>query len=79
MSRLALTVIANIWFSTMKIPRYVLRQETRQAEFLVHKKFPLQLMTRVGVYDEERRAEVSQIFEQSRTKLQVEVKSEWYF
>jgi hypothetical protein len=36
-------------------------------------------MTRVGVYDEERRAEVSQIFEQSRTKLQVEVKSEWYF
>lgn len=67
------------WFSTMAKPRYVLRQETRQAEFLVHKKFPLKLVTRVGVYNEEKQAAVSRIFEHSRANLQVEVKPEWYF
>ncbi len=67
------------WFSTMSEPRHVLRQETRQAEFLVHKKFPLELITTVGVYDGEKRTEVRQIFEQFGVELPVEVKREWYF
>lgn len=69
----------KFWFSTMMKPRYVLRQETRQAEFLVHKKFPLKLATRVGVYNDEKRSEVSRIFEQTRTELPVEVTPDWYF
>jgi ssDNA thymidine ADP-ribosyltransferase, DarT len=69
----------QFWFSTMTKPKYALRQETRQAEFLVHREFPLKLMTRVGVCDDEKRAEVSRLFEQSGIKLPTEVKSDWYF
>ena len=67
------------WNSRLDNPKYSLRQETRQAEFLVHKSVPLELMALVGVYDEERAAEVNQIFKEAHVKLQVEAKPEWYF
>jgi hypothetical protein len=67
------------WFSDMTKPRYVLRQETRQAEFLVHRKFPLELVTTVGVHDKEKQIEVRELFERLSVKLPVEVKPEWYF
>ena len=40
------------WHSVLDNPRYILRQETRQAEFLVHKSVPLKLITMVGAFDE---------------------------
>ena len=43
------------WIRLNDQPRYVRRRETRQAEFLMHRKVPLKLITRVGVYSEEKR------------------------
>lgn len=67
------------WNSRRDVPRYFLRQETRQAEFLVHKKVPLKLMTMVGAYNEAKAAEVRQIFEDAHLELEVQAKSAWYF
>ena len=51
------------WNSRVDNPRYVLRMETRQAEFLVYKSVPLKLMDCVGVCSAEKAAEVEEIFE----------------
>ena len=67
------------WNSDMNNPRYVRRQETRQAEFLIHRKVPLKLMTMVGAYNEAKAVEVRRIFEEAGVRLQVEVRPEWYF
>lgn len=60
-------------------PKYMLRRETRQAEFLVHEKVPLKLMDRVGVYSEAKAEEVRQVFRKAGVDLEVEAKPEWYF
>jgi ssDNA thymidine ADP-ribosyltransferase, DarT len=60
-------------------PKYVMRKEIRQAEFLVHGNVPLELMDIVGVYDQAKADEVSQTFEDANVTLRVEVKPEWYF
>jgi hypothetical protein len=67
------------WNSRMDNPKYVLRQETRQAEFLIHKSIPLKLMTMVGAYDQARAAEVREILEDADIDLPVEAKPAWYF
>ena len=67
------------WNSRRDIPKYFLRQETRQAEFLVHRKVPLKLITMVAAYNEEKVAEVRQIFEGAGIELPVQAKSAWYF
>jgi hypothetical protein len=67
------------WHSVVNNPRYILRQETRQAEFLVHKSVPLQLIIRVGVYNEAKAAEVIKIFENAGIELPIEAKPGWYF
>jgi len=67
------------WNSDMNNPRYVRRQETRQAELLIHRKVPLKLMTMVGAYNEAKAVEVRRIFEEAGVRLQVEVRPEWYF
>ncbi|HEY2647348.1 MAG TPA: DUF4433 domain-containing protein [Candidatus Acidoferrales bacterium] len=65
--------------SRLDDPKYALRRETRQAEFLIHKSVPLSLMNVVGAYDEDKAAEVRQIFEDADVDLQVEAKPNWYF
>jgi hypothetical protein len=67
------------WHSVLDNPKYSLRQETRQAEFLVHKSVPLKLIGLVGAYNEAKAAEVSQIFEEAGIELEVQAKPEWYF
>jgi hypothetical protein len=67
------------WHSVVNNPRYILRQETRQAEFLVHKSFPLKLMIGVGAYNEAKAAEVREIFDNAGIEVPVEAKPEWYF
>lgn len=59
--------------------KYMRRQEIRQAEFLVHDKVPLKLMTMAGVCSDEKAKEVRDIFRKAGVKLAVEVKAEWYF
>ena len=67
------------WHSQVGNPRYVLRMETRQAEFLVHKSVPLNLIQTVGVYSEAKADEVREIFDDVGVELQVEVKPDWYY
>lgn len=67
------------WKNDMNNPKYVLRQETRQAEFLVHQSVALELMVVVGAYDEAKAAKVSEIFREAGVHLSVQVKPQWYF
>jgi hypothetical protein len=67
------------WKSDPTVPRYILRMETRQAEFLVHKEVPLGLITRAGVINEAKANEVREIFEENEIEIQVEAKPEWYY
>lgn len=67
------------WNSRVDNPRYIRRMETRQAEFLVYERVPLNLMETVGVYSESKAAEVAEIFDEAGVELQVEVKSAWYY
>jgi hypothetical protein len=67
------------WFSTANNPRYIRRMETRQAEFLVHRIVPLNLITCVGVHGEEKAEAVRQIFDDEDIDIPVEVKRDWYF
>lgn len=53
--------------------------ETRQAEFLVHKRVPLDLISCVGVSSEAKAAEVRQIFDEAGINIPVEVKKAWYY
>src|ERR1700674_3485793 len=62
------------WHSRMDVAKHVLRQETRQAEFLVHKSVPLKLVTMVGAYDQVKADEVREIFEDADIDLPVEAK-----
>jgi hypothetical protein len=67
------------WFSTANNPKYIRRMETRQAEFLVHRIVPLNLITCVGVRSEEKAEAVRQIFDDEDIDILVEVKRDWYF
>lgn len=66
------------YFDNMNNPRYTRRKASRQAEFLVHKTFPLSLMVCVGVYSKEKAAEVEEIFDDADIDIPVEVKPAWY-
>jgi hypothetical protein len=67
------------WFSDVNKPRYIRRMETRQAEFLVHKSVPLNLMDCVGVYSPEKAGEVQEVFDDAGINIPVEVKTAWYY
>lgn len=60
-------------------PKYILRKETRQAEFLVYKNVPLKLMKVVGVYSAPKVQEVKEIFDEADIDIPVEAKPAWYF
>jgi hypothetical protein len=67
------------WLSNLNNPRYVLRMETRQAEFLIHKSVPLELITMIGTYDEAKAEAVREILDEAGIELPVEAKPDWYF
>lgn len=68
------------YFASKSDPsKYMMRCETRQAEFLVHKSFPLSLVTRIGVVNAQRKAEVASILATSGVHLPLEIRSAWYF
>ena len=67
------------WHSRVDNPKYILRMETRQAEFLVHKSVPLNLIPIVGAYSAAKAAEVQEILDDADIDIPVEVKSTWYY
>ena len=65
--------------SVLSEPKYSLRQETRQAEFLIYKSIPLKTMVMVGTYDNAKAEKVRTILEGAGVELPVEAKPAWYF
>ncbi|MCT9809787.1 DUF4433 domain-containing protein [Acidovorax sp. Be4] len=59
--------------------RYVDRRERRMAEFLVHGRVPLGVLTRVGVCNAPQARAVQAILDAAGVPLQAEVKTDWYF
>jgi hypothetical protein len=53
--------------------------ETRQAEFLVHKSVPLEIMEIVGVHSAAKAEEVKEILDDANIEIPVEVKPAWYY
>jgi hypothetical protein len=54
-------------------------KEGKQAEFLVHERFPFDLVERIGVASRAVRAQVAQVIEDAPHRPLVEVQLEWYF
>jgi hypothetical protein len=67
------------WHSRVDNPRYILRMETRQAEFLVHRGVPLGLIQTVGVCNQQKAIDVQKIFDDEGIDIPVEVKAAWYY
>jgi len=69
----------KFWQSRSADARYADRMERRQAEFLVRDRAPLSCMTRLGVIDAQRQAQVQELLEQAGVPLRVDVMQSWYF
>jgi ssDNA thymidine ADP-ribosyltransferase, DarT len=67
------------FMSSHREVRYVDRMERRLAEFLVKDTVGLEQMTRVGVIDAQRAAEVGNILAAAGVNLRVDVMRDWYF
>jgi ssDNA thymidine ADP-ribosyltransferase, DarT len=67
------------WHDNAANPRYADRMERRQAEFLVKTSVPLNYVTRLGVIDENSKAQVEGILRGAGIALRVDVMREWYF
>jgi hypothetical protein len=69
----------KFWQSRPADARYADRMERRQAEFLVRDHAPLHCITRLGVIDAQRQAEVQALLVQAGVPLRVDVMPSWYF
>ena len=67
------------WQNRAAVDRYADRMERRQAEFLVKDRAPLHCMTRLGVIDVDRQAQVQALLEQAGVGLSVDIMPSWYF
>lgn len=69
----------KFWQSNQSVARYADRMERRQAEFLVRDNVSLSHMTRLGVIDAPRQAQVQALLAQAGVALTVDVIPAWYF
>lgn len=67
------------WQNKLDHPRYTDRMERRQAEFLVKDQVPLSKITRLGVANAIKQAEVQALLAQFGIQLAVNVMPDWYF
>lgn len=67
------------WQSRATVARYADRMERRQAEFLVRNDAPLDCMTRLGVIDAVRQAQVQTMVAHAGVPLAVDIMPSWYF
>lgn len=67
---------AKYWNDTDEDPD---RKRRRQAEFLVHKKFPLDLLQGIAVFNAGMQDQVLEILSDAGVELPVKVKKEWYY
>jgi ssDNA thymidine ADP-ribosyltransferase, DarT len=67
------------WHSDPESDRYSDRKERRQAEFLVKSRVPLNLVTRIGVFNLDKAAQVRTMLRQAQCALPVQAMPDWYF
>jgi hypothetical protein len=60
-------------------PRYMLRKETRQAEFLVHQRLPISLIRGIAVYSAAAEARVRTVLQQVQWEVPVKLVPAWYY
>jgi hypothetical protein len=75
----ALDGFCKFWQNRSTPDRYTDRMERRQAEFLIQRRVPLSCMTRIGVLDTRKQAEVQRILHDHAVKLRVDATPAWYF
>lgn len=69
----------KFWQSRPADARYADRMERRQAEFLVRNDAPLGCITRLGVIDAARQAQVQDMVAHAGVPLAVDIMPSWYF
>lgn len=69
-------MVARYWNDTREDPD---RKRRRQAEFLIYKKLPLQLIFEIGVYNKETKARVKKLLNKYQLQIDCRVKRQWYF
>jgi hypothetical protein len=60
-------------------PRYMLRKETRQAEFLVHQRLPISLIRGIAVSSTAAKTRVRTVLQQVQWEVPVKVAPAWYY
>ena len=65
--------VASIDFRSMEV------REGKQAEFLMYKSFPWELIERIGVVDSRIKAQTEEAIDAAAHKPLVNVESEWYY
>jgi len=69
----------RFWHTIRASERYADRMERRQAEFLVKDHMPLHGMTRIGVIDAARQAQVQDLVARTGLPLRVDAMPNWYY
>ena len=67
------------WHSRIDTPKYALRMETRQAEFLIHQRVPLDIFESVAAYDATKATQVQSILLAGGCNLPVKAVPDWYY
>jgi hypothetical protein len=67
---------SRYWNNTREYPD---RRERRQAEFLVHRFFPWELIGEIGVYGKRMEKKVLKSIQHANVKPVVSVHREWYY
>ncbi len=70
-------VIHGKWWNDT--PEYPDRKRRRQAEFLVHQQFPIELIQEIVVLNAGTQAKVLEILCGSGLEVPVQVRSNWYY
>lgn len=60
-------------------PEHPDRKRLRQAEFLVHERFPWEYVQEIGVYDAATRARVTGLLAMAKHRPPVRVRADWYY
>ncbi len=69
-------VHADYWADTVEDMD---RQRRKQAEFLVHRFCPWQVIHRIGVINDAVKQSVEQIFTRHNLSVPVEIRRQWYY
>jgi hypothetical protein len=70
------TVSARLWRSTIEDPD---KQRRKQAEFLIYKFCPWELIQEIAVLNEETKTKVKGILGQFGTATNVQIRRQWYY